>query len=349
MEYRKFQKQVNFLLDNACPSIKYLVYRDMLNADVNEPFMVELQGEILLQSNVKKHLSAQHPDGWFGHEIHGNDGMDCHIGGLLNLGVESDNIAIQKAIIALTTPEISNTHKNWFRGGDALDAEERGGNRAVRANILSMAKASEHILDLADEISLAFEHLSAVLQYKSVDDFTIKGKNERYYRPKARFPGANHIGVLSATNSWRTEANLQTAKAAVKHAYELMKDFDEYITFKKPSEFGGGFVGPFNYNWQALNPLTEQQVIGIIMGSYNFGFAFWLGSVSGVPAWVKQSNTTYEVLADMLDRDVIFDMLSDKTLTAFRKVMGKESNYRKKYAAKCDVLYAVLKAVWSRV
>ena len=102
----------------------------------------------------------------------------------------------------------------------------------------------------AEQLSLAFEHLSAVLQYDSIDDFSIRGKNERYYKPRAKFPGANHIGILAATQGWRTEENMKTAKVAVKHAYEIMKDVDEYITFKKPTEFGGGFVGPFNYNWR---------------------------------------------------------------------------------------------------
>ena len=89
-----FQKQIDFLLEHACPSIKYLVYRDMLDTPVDEPFMMALQNEILAQSNTQKHLSAQHPDGWFGHELHGIDGMDCHIGGLLNLGVEASHPAI---------------------------------------------------------------------------------------------------------------------------------------------------------------------------------------------------------------------------------------------------------------
>ena len=49
---------------------------------------------------------------------------------------------------------------------------------------------------------------------------------------------------------------MKTAKAAVKRAYDIMKDVDEYITFKKPAEFGGGFIGPFNYNWHALKPMA---------------------------------------------------------------------------------------------
>lgn len=344
-----FPKQIDFLLEHACPSIKYLVHRDMLGTPTDEPFMVSLQNEILSQSNTQKHLAAQHPDGWFGHELHGIDGMDCHISGLLNLGVNSNHPAIQKAVTALLTPEIASTHKNWFRGGAALDAEGRGGDRAIVANILAMTKAPEYIPVYAEEVARAFEHLSAALQYNSVDDFSIEGKNERYYKPQAKFPGANHIGVLAATQGWRTENNMKTAKAAVKRAYEIMKDVDEYITFKKPLEFGGGFVGPFNYNWQTLKPMTEEQIIGIMNSSYNFQFAFWLGSVTGVPDWVKQDNGTYEVLADMLDRNVIFNQIPEKALKAFKQVLGKEPNYRKKYAAECDVFYAVLKAVWGEI
>ena len=344
-----FQKQIDFLLEYACPSIKYLVHRDMLNVPVDEPFMVALQNEILAQSNTQKHLSAQRPDGWFGHELHGIDGMDCHIGGLLNLGVEARHPAIQKAVTALLTPKISSAYKNWFRGGAALDAEGRGGDRAIVANILAMTKAPEDIPIYAEELTLAFEHLAAVLEYNSVDDFSVKGKNDRYYKQKAKFPGANHIGILAATQGWRTEENMNTAKAAVKRAYEIMKDVDEYITFKKPSEFGGGFVGPFNYNWQALKPMTEEQIIGIINSSYNFQFAFWLSSVTCVPDWVKQHNGTYEALADMLDRNTFFDRIPESTLSAFKKVSGKEPNYRKKHSLECDLTYAVLRAVWGQV
>ena len=49
------------------------------------------------------------------------------------------------------------------------------------------------------------QDLSAVLDYTSVDDFSVKGKNKRYYKPNALFPGANHIGLLENTQSWRNE------------------------------------------------------------------------------------------------------------------------------------------------
>lgn len=345
----EFRQQIEFLLAYACPGIRYLVHRDLLGTPSDEPFMASLREEILLQSNTQKILAAQHPDGWFGHELHGIDGMDCLIGGLLNLGVEADHPAIHSDVNALLTPGISSAHKNWFRGGAALDAEGRGGNRAVRANILAMTKSPENIPVYAAELALAFEHLSSVLNYSSIDDFTVRGKSGRYYKTHARFPGANHLGILAAAQGWRTEETMRTAKSAVTRAYEIMKDTDEFITFRKPQEFGGGFVGPFNYNWQALSPLSEEQILGIMNSSYSFGFAFWLSSVSSVPDWVRQHNGSYDALASLLEKNKIPANLSEKALGAFRKVSGREPNYRKKHAAECDVLFAVLNAVWGKV
>ena len=48
----KFQKQIDFLLDNACTSIKFLVHRDFLHTPFSEPFMQKMRDEILEQENI---------------------------------------------------------------------------------------------------------------------------------------------------------------------------------------------------------------------------------------------------------------------------------------------------------
>ena len=341
-----FRKQIDFLLENACTSIRYLVYKDMLKTPADEPFMKELQVEILHQTNIQKHLAAQSSDGWFGKGIHGCEDMDCHISALLNAGIETDSEYIQKAIIALTTPEIASQHKNWFIGGKALDAEGRGGDHAIIAQILSWVGYSEEYPVMAEQIALAQEHLFAVTDYTSPDDFSVRMKNYRCYKPNARFPGANHISLLDAAKGWRTGNNFETAKSAVKYAYEMMKDYDEYITYRKPREFGNGVIGPFNYNWQALNPIDENKLWEIMNSSYNFQFGFWLRSVSGVPDWVRQSTQTYELLGNILENDTYMDMIPEKALKAFRQIMGREPNWRNKNSVKCDVMFALLNACW---
>lgn len=341
-----FDDAIDFLLENACASIRYLVQRDCLKIPTDAPAMRSLQEKILRQANVQKILAAQGEDGWLGHELHGNDGMDSLLGGLLNAGVEKTNPAVQKAIHALVTPDIASRHKNWFRGGEALDAEGRGGNRAIMAQILSWVNYPEDHPVMAEQITLAFGHLSSALLYRSVDDFSVLGANQRYYKPNARFPGANHISLLAATQSWRTGENWKTAKKAAGHAYALMRDVNEYITFKKPAAYGGGFVGPFNYNWQALTPITEEQLYSMICDPYPFRFAFWLGSVSGVPDFMLQSTDTYEILADLLKKGTIETLLPEKSFRAFRQVMGKEPSMRKKTAKACDLTYAILRACY---
>lgn len=184
----RFQKQIDFLLGNACPSIRYLVHRDILKTPVGEPFMRELQEDILAQPNVAKHLAAQREDGWFGVELHGSEAMDHHISKLLGAGVERDDPALTRAAHALTTPGIAGNHKNWFRGGEALDADGRGGNRAVVASILASVGVDEATPALRGEIGLSFEHLSAARDYASVDDFSVRTKNCRYYKPKSDSP-----------------------------------------------------------------------------------------------------------------------------------------------------------------
>ncbi len=274
MRDTRFDGEIDFLLDKACDSIRYLVKRDLLGVPADSAEMTVIEEKILAQPNVQKVLAAQCEDGWFGHELHGIDGMDHLIGELLNAGVEKEHPAIQKAIRALITPEVASQHKNRFRGGDALDEGGRGGNRAVTAQILSWVRCPEDHPLIKEQIELSLDHTTAAINYASVDDFTKTAGGKRFYKENARFPGANHIAMLAATESWRTDENIRAVKGACAHCYELMRNVDEFITFKKPEKFGGGFVGPFNYNWQALTPITEEQLTGIINGSYNFGFAF---------------------------------------------------------------------------
>ena len=55
----KFEKHIDFLLKNACTSIRFLVHRDLLHTSLEESFMQEMRKEILLQENVQKHLNAR--------------------------------------------------------------------------------------------------------------------------------------------------------------------------------------------------------------------------------------------------------------------------------------------------
>ncbi|MEA4832728.1 MAG: hypothetical protein VB118_08940 [Oscillospiraceae bacterium] len=340
-----FEKTINFLLENACVSIRYLVNWDMLKTSINDPMMQNMQTEILQQKTVQKYLSKQHSDGWFGDELHGGNGMDSIIGSLLMYGVEADSPYIQKAIKALLTPEIAEKHKNYFAGGDALDFDGRGGNRSVTAGILVKAHVPESTPLLAEEIQIAFNHLSGALEHKSIEDFTKKGAKYRYYKPCVKFPGGNHIYILANTHNWQTAESLQTAKAAMTHCYSLMKDVG-YIMFRKPKEYGGSYVGPFNYDWNSLNNIDMTDFQNIVNNQYHFAFGFWLRNLIEHPEWVLQTTQSYEFLAELLEEDKLMKIIPDNTKEGFRHLLGIEPYWKNKTAVNCDLTFAVLKTCW---
>jgi len=343
---KMFTKAIDFLLENACVSIRYNIHRDFLKTPITDVEMQLMQNEILNQINVKKLIATKNEDGWLGEGLHGGSAIEGCVFSLLRLGVERENEHLQKARQALANPEISSKNKNYFAGGDALDADERGGNKAIMAAILSALGESENHPIIKEEIDLSLSHFKGALSHKSVDDFTIKGKQYRYYKSQARFPGANHIGCLARTQSWKTPENLQMVRESVKHCYTLLNDFHEGITFRKPKEYGGSFVGPFNFGWYALNGVDIETFHRIVNDPYKFEFGFWLARISGLPEWAKQTTQSYDTLSELIESDTLMDIIPDKALKGFRHISAIEPNWRSKTAAKCDVTYAVLRACW---
>lgn len=338
-------KTVDFLLDNACIFIKYNIHNDFLKTPTTDPVMEAMQNEILKHESVQKIFAMQNGDGWIGNGLHGGiPAIEGCVFTLLRLGVERDNEHLQKARQALATPEISSRNNNHFAGGDALDADERGGNKAIMAALLSVLGESEKHPIIKAEIDLSLSHFRGALSHNSLDDFTITGKQHRYYKPKARFPGANHISCLARTQSWKTPENVQMVRDSVKHCYRLMRDFQGSITFRKPKEFGRSFVGPFNFGWYALGGVDLSTFHRIVNDPHKFEFGFWLARISGLPQWAIQTTQSYDTLLELVESDKLMDIIPDKALKGFRHISGIEPNWRNKTAVKCDVTYAVLRA-----
>lgn len=348
------EKIIDFLIENACVNIRYMVNRDFKNISVNKPFMQNMQEEILGQRKIQKIFAAQHDDGWFGHELHGGPGnaMDSSIAFLLMYGVEPNNERMQKAKNALLDPEIASKHKNYFKGGDALDADGRGGNRAVTAGILATLLKDETHQFITDEINLALRHLNGALQYNSIDDFTIVVNNKaktRYYKPNALFPGANHIGILAETSEWRSKENVAMVTGSIKHCINLMKNVTQSPTFKKRPPYGSSFVGPFNFNWHAFDVKDFKCFSDY---DYRYGYVFWIRTLNGfgkleiagdIPI-VKQQ---YLMLVELMETDRLYDELSENAIKGFEYISAIEPSWRNEINIKCDIYFNALKAIYN--
>lgn len=347
------EKTMEFLLEHACVNIRYMINRDVKKIAANEPFMREMQDEILNQKFTQKIFASQHDDGWFGYELHGQPGnaMDSSVSFLLMYGVDPSNERLQKAKRALLDPEISSKHENYMASGDALDADGRGGNRAIMVDILAKLKESEANPLLAEEIALSLKHFDGALEHSSVDDFTIIANNKnktRYYKPNALFPGWNHIDLLAKTQGWRTKENMDMVINSMEHCIDLMQAVTQFPTLKKRPPYGNSYIGPFNFDWHVFN---VKDLKSFSRDSNGYRCVFWLRtlmefgelSIANDISIIKQQ---YTMLAELLETDRLYNEISEKDKTGFKR-MAIEPSWRNETSQKCDICFSAYKAVCS--
>ena len=248
-----YQNLLDFLLENAPSNILYRVKKEILQERTASPEMLSLQSQILNLPKVKKAFACQRNNGFFGSVIHGVyfDGFDSTVELLKKNGVELTDPRMVKAREALTDwKDYEKDH--FYKAGNAMDEHGRGGFRAIWAEQLVELGANESLPQITEQIEMALNAFRGALEYSSPDDFskkaTFRGEPCRYYIKGATFPAANHISILEKTLSWRTEDKLAMVKRSFANCKEIMKDYHDGIIYVNC----GHFVGPFNYNWNAL-------------------------------------------------------------------------------------------------
>ena len=83
------KREIEFLLNQACPSIRYRVKKEVLS-QLSPRESAELKQLILTDDLVIKYLSLQRPDGWIDADIHSQQGVEAAVRVLAEkgLGVE---------------------------------------------------------------------------------------------------------------------------------------------------------------------------------------------------------------------------------------------------------------------
>ncbi len=146
MDYRQFQKQAEFLLENASPNIQYRVKKEILKESIDSPEMIELQAKILTLPKVKKAFVCQRENGFFGSVLHGAyfDGFDSTVNLLKRNGVEITEPRMVKAKESLANwQEYEQDH--FYKSSNAMDEHGRGGFRAIWAEQLVELGADERM------------------------------------------------------------------------------------------------------------------------------------------------------------------------------------------------------------
>ena len=328
---------LEYLLENGGSSIRYRIRREILNEDKTSEEMKVLQNEILGKPKIRKILNTQHEDGWIGRELHGGvaQGLDSSISYLLNSGIEKDSSLMRNTAQALLMNKTQvQPYRTTFKGGDALDLGGRGGNRAIRAGVLADL-GEENNLIVQHELEIAISYLRDSLLYDSIDDFSVNNnKAIRYYKENARFPGSNHLNLLSATQKWRTIENIELVKKSILHCMKIMKGQNHDIMYKS----GSHFVGPFNFKWSFVDFNIEE----IYQDSY--ALVWWLRSLYklskiGVINDIPEFRKSYDYLYQLVISQDILNKQTEQSLKRFKDTLSIEENWRNKKSVFCDVIF----------
>lgn len=330
---------IQYLLNYAGDSIKYRLNRDILHVPADTTEMIPLQKSILNAPKVKKLLQNQHEDGWFGNELHGGSppGVDVSVTALLSLGLDKNHSAFKKLINCLLNPTNSDNYRRWFRGGYSLDEDGRGGNKAVIAGCLAQLNEEDNPI-VKEQIDLSLKHFKGALEHKDISDFAVKTKSGvLYYKKNALFPGANHIYLLSKTNSWRTRSNLDLVRKSFGHCFNLMKDEISAPTFKS----GSHFVGPFNYDWH----ICDFQIDDVMQDSY--AFVWWLRTLyqSSTLCLIKDIPPLYNSFSYLEELFYSGDIYKKQTTLSkkrFKDIWSLETSWRKDKSMICDFVFSGL-------
>jgi len=341
-----YEKQIDFLLDNAPSNILYRVKKEILKERTDSPEMLSLQSQILNLPKVKKAFACQREDGFFGSVIHGVyfDGFDSTVELLKKNGVELTDPRMLKAREVLTDwKDYEKDH--FYKAGNAMDEHGRGGFRAIWAEQLVELGANESLPQITEQIEMALNAFRGALEYSTPNDFskkaTFRGELCRYYIKGATFPAANHIRILEKTLSWRTEDNLAMVKRSFAHCKEIMKDYHDGIIYVNC----GHFVGPFNYNWNA--PKSKISIRNFDTHPIDFAwFMKGLGSASiNYPVFDDDNPYFVESLLAMIEDEHFLDSINDEQLRMFKNYASIAPSWRKKESIACDLYFPIILAL----
>ena len=221
----KFQKAVDFLLQNANPSIKLRVKKEILGSIIPEE-EADLIAEITEEPIYKLIAACQKENGWLGNGFHGPnkdagpyENQEVGVKYLAEKAVGRDNITLKRAMDAFVTTEL--TDLCYRTKGKYFDEFRYAANGQNLIRCACIARAGyDDIIDIKPQIQLALDSFKRVLEVDSILDITrikkVSGKEKRVFNDYEKWPCYYHLDILAHTTSWRTEDNIKMLAESVK-------------------------------------------------------------------------------------------------------------------------------------
>lgn len=225
------QRMIDFLLQNANPSIRRRIKTEILGSITPEEEQ-RYQNQILMEPNIQTAFASQLENGWFGHGFHGTnrdagqfENQETCTKYLGEKAVDKDTPALRRAMEAFVNIPLDDAcYRTKGKYFDEFRYAANGQN-LIRCACIARAHYDD-VIDIAPQIKLSVDSFRRVLEVDSILDIARprKGKPSRsnpsgiYYvfHEYETWPCRYHLDILAHTDTWKSEENIRTVAGAVR-------------------------------------------------------------------------------------------------------------------------------------
>lgn len=210
---------IEFLLDEASPSIQYRVKKEIiLELTLNEA--ERLKNMILNDNLVREFIERQQPDGWINEDFHSGKGIETAIRVLCEKGLDCGDSAVSKMLKQLEERTDSFDDGSLSRVGKLLDDLNLGGSQLIRATVFAYAGVEDKPF-ITEQITRTLDVFRYVVQIKSINDIVLEYQKKLVFKPQVKWPSIYHLRLLAFTQSWRNSENYNILIKSIKRLVEL--------------------------------------------------------------------------------------------------------------------------------
>lgn len=363
MEIR-FQKAVGFLLENANPSTKLRIKKELFHTITQEEEQ-DYRKQITTEPIYQKIAACQKENGWLGNGFHGPnrdagpyENQEVGIKYLAEKAVGKEDPVLKHAMDAFVTIPLDDPcYRTKGKYYDEFRYAANGQN-LIRCACIARAGYDDEI-NILPQIGLSLESFRRVLEVDSILEVTRqrKGRPSRsnpsgmiyVFNDYEKWPCRYHLDILAHTASWKNEETVRTLAASVE---KMMRHDDPTLIGRAADSWVGyplGTLGCFpsqglTVKETQLLPCSESPDGNKQAAVYHLEYMEWFARCGIVP-YVPVLKSAAEDIRDSFDENGIcrIPFLED-TLRGISTYGGQqlETDWKTETKQLCDVTFRAL-------
>jgi len=344
------EKIIDYLLENADPSIVLRIKREILN-NLSPSEENDLIEKIISQKNIQTILQAQKPDGWIGNYFHGQsvsegagmyDNMEVGLRFLAEKGFPPENEYIYKAVksFLLEEPAYHPNIKPPPKAPESDYAYTALGMYLMRSSVIIRAGyeyllPKNEFINLSYDIDFSFNTFTNVLNHADLDDVIDYSKRKLFFKQGTQWPCSYDLRNLAHSRGWRNAKNQSLLANSLNKLFSLPHDRETHVYTYIKERFISPAQAFFHSGIYNLGLMEEDYI--------NFDL-LELFARCGVMHQVDFLKNKYEYMLSQINADLTinYKMPSKERNWGPYGGFALEEDWRTKTKKQCDFLFRVL-------